>query len=101
SDVYPGTGEFSEPETQAMKWLVENVGFTSAFNAHTYGNTLLYPIGTTAAEFADHHDYFADLSGHMCSQNGYFPQKSSGLYPASGDSDDYMYKMDVGVGMKD
>ncbi len=101
SDVYPGTSEFSEPETQAMKWLVENVGFTSAFNAHTYGNTLLYPIGTTEAEFADHHDYFADLSGHMCSQNGYFPQKSSGLYPASGDSDDYMYKMDIGVGMKD
>ncbi|MFK7786545.1 MAG: M14 family zinc carboxypeptidase, partial [Crocinitomicaceae bacterium] len=23
SDVYPGTGPFSEPETQAMKWLVE------------------------------------------------------------------------------
>ncbi len=101
SDVFPGTSEFSEPETQAMQWLVESVGFTSAFNAHTYGNTLLYPIGTTTAEFADHHDYFSDLSGHMCSQNGYFPQKSSGLYPASGDSDDYMYKVDVGVGMKD
>ena len=101
NDTYPGSNAFSEPETQAIKWLVESVGFTSAFNAHTYGNTLLYPIGTTTAEFADHNDYFADLAGHMCSKNGYFPQKSSGLYPASGDSDDYMYKVDIGVGQKD
>lgn len=101
NDTYPGTSAFSEPETQAIQWLVETYGFTSAYNAHTYGNTLLHPIGTTVAEYADHHDYFADLSVHMCSQNGYFPQKSSGLYPASGDSDDYMYKVDIGVGNKD
>ena len=101
NDTYPGTSAFSEPETQAMKWFVENYGFKSALNAHSYGQLLLYPVGTTAAEFADHHDYFADLSGHMCSQNGYFPQKSSGLYPASGDSDDWMYKVDIGTGMKD
>jgi carboxypeptidase T len=101
NDTYPGSGAFSEPETQAMQWLVESVGFKSAFNAHTYGNTLLYPIGTTTAEFADHDEYFSQLAGHMCSQNGYFPQKSSGLYPASGDSDDYMYKVDNGVGQKD
>jgi hypothetical protein len=106
-DTYPGGPDdgndysFSEPETQAMKWLVENVNFTSAFNAHTYGKTLLHPIGTTNAEFADHHDYFADLSTHMCSQNGYFPQKSSGLYPASGDSDDFMYKDQLGIGTHD
>ena len=106
-DTYPGGPDngtdysFSEPETQALQWLVENVNFKTAFNAHTYGNTLLHPIGTTDAEFADHHDYFTDLTVHMCSENGYFPQKSSGLYPASGDSDDYMYKVDIGVGVKD
>ena len=101
NDTYPGSGPFSEPETQAMQWLAETYGFVSAFNAHTYGNTLLHPIGTTSAEFADHHDYFADLCSHMCMHNGYFPQKSSGLYPASGDSDDYQYKVDIGVNMKD
>ncbi len=106
-DTYPGGPDdgmdysFSEPETQAIKWLCENVNFTSAFNSHTYGNTLLHPIGTTSQEFADHHDYFTDLTGHMCSKNGYLPQKSSGLYPASGDSDDYMYKVDIGVGERD
>lgn len=101
NDTYPGTSAFSEPETQAMKWLQENHNFISAFNAHTYGNTLLFPVGTTTAEYADHHDYFTDLCGFMCSENGFFPQKSSGLYPASGDSDDYEYKVDIGVGLKD
>lgn len=101
NDTYPGTSAFSEPENQAIKWLVESVPFTTCLNAHTYGNTLLYPVGTTTAEYADHHDYFVDLAGHMVVYNGYFPQKSSGLYPASGDSDDYMYKVDIGVGEKD
>lgn len=100
-ETYCGTSAFSEPETQAMQWMQENHTFISAFNAHTYGNTLLFPVGTTVAEYADHHDYFTDLCGYMCSQNGFFPQKSSGLYPASGDSDDYAYKVDVGVGLKD
>ncbi|NRA11932.1 MAG: hypothetical protein HRT57_08255, partial [Crocinitomicaceae bacterium] len=101
SDVYPGTSAFSEPETQAIQWLVEEYGFKTALNAHSHGDLLLYPIVTTYAEFADHHDYFDDLATHMCSQNNHFPTKSSGLYPASGDSDDYMYKVDNGVGMKD
>lgn len=101
NDTYCGTGAFSEPETQAMKWMVENYNFTSAFNAHTYGNDILFPIGTTNAEFAPHHNYFQDESDHMTQYNGYNAMKSSGLYPASGDSDDYMYKVDIGVGLKD
>ena len=100
-DTYPGTGAFSEAETQAMQWLVQNHTFITALNSHTYGNTLLYPVGTTTAEFADHNDYFVDLSHHMVFLNGYLDQKSSSLYPASGDSDDYMYKVDIGIGLKD
>ena len=101
SDVYPGVNAFSEPETQAIQWMVENYGFVLASNSHTYGDQILYPIGTTSQEFADHNDYFSDFSNHMAIHNGYQAIKSSGLYPASGDSDDYMYKVDVGVGMKD
>lgn len=101
NDTYPGTSAFSEPETQSMKFLAETYDFKSAYNAHTYGNMLLYPIGTTTAEYADHNDYFAELSAHMVQYNGYNAQKSSGLYPASGDSDDYLYKVDIGVGNKD
>ena len=35
SDVYGGTGAFSEPETQALRWLVENYDFETACNAHS------------------------------------------------------------------
>ena len=101
NDTYCGTAAFSEPETQAMRWLVQNYDFEMAFNAHTYGEDILFPIGTTNNEFADHHDYFQAYCNHMVEYNGYNAMKSSGLYPASGDSDDYMYKVDVGVGEKD
>jgi PKD repeat protein len=101
SDVYCGTGAFSEPETQALRWLVENYDFETAFNAHSYSPAILFPIGTTDEEFAAHNDYFQDYTNHMCEFNGYPAFKSSGLYPASGDSDDYMYKDDVGTGEKD
>jgi len=101
SDTYCGTAAFSEPETQAMRWLVQNNKFVTAFNAHTYAEDILFPIGTTTAEFADHHDYFQEYTNLMVEYNGYGAIKSSALYPASGDSDDYMYKVDIGVGVKD
>ena len=100
-DTYCGPSAFSEPETQAMRWLVQNNKFDFAFNTHTYARDILFPIGTTVAEYADHHAYFQAHTDHMVEQNGYASMKSSGLYPASGDSDDYMYKVDIGVGVKD
>lgn len=96
SDTYPGTGAFSEPETQNMKKLTENHDFVLAFNAHTHGDLLLFPVGATNEEFAADHDYLQTIGNHMTEENGFFAQKSSGLYPASGDSDDYMY-LDHGV----
>lgn len=101
NDTYCGPSAFSEPETQAMRWLVQNNHFITAFNAHTYGNDILFPIGTTTAEFAPHHNWFQEESNHQVQYNGYVAMKSSGLYPASGDSDDYMYKVDIGVNQKD
>lgn len=70
NDTYPGTSAFSEPETQAIKWLVENYKIDAALNAHTYGDELLFPIGTTASEYADHHDYFQGLTNHLTEFNG-------------------------------
>jgi len=101
NDTYRGPSAFSEPETQAMRWLVQNNHFVTAFNAHTYGSDILFPIGATSAEFADHHNWFQAESNHQVQFNGYGAMKSSGLYEASGDSDDYMYKVDNGVGQKD
>jgi len=96
-DTYAGSSAFSEPETQAIKWFCENRDFEFAFNAHTYSNLLLFPIGWTDTEFATDHDYFMQYTAHMVVYNGYANEKSSDLYPASGDSDDYMYIDDPGV----
>lgn len=95
-DTFPGTGPFSEPESKNMKKIAEQFGVSFAFNAHTYGKLLLYPIGATSNEFAADDDYFSAYSGHMAQYSGYDAIKSSGLYPASGDTDDYMY-VDEGI----
>lgn len=95
SDVYPGDSAFSEPETQAIKWFCEHRDFLFAFNAHTYSNLMLFPIGSSTTEFAADHDYLMSLGQHMVQYSGFVAQKSSDLYPASGDSDDYMYLMDL------
>jgi hypothetical protein len=94
-DTYPGAAAFSEPETQAIKWFCENHEFEFAHNAHTYGNLLLYPFGYESAPIAPDNDYFEAFSSHQVIFNGFNNMKSSGLYPASGDSDDWMYADDL------
>ena len=95
NDTYAGTGAFSEPETQAMKWFCENHNFEFAHNAHTYGNLQLFPIGWANNEFAADHDYFTAFTSHQVLFNGFTNEKSSTLYPAAGDSDDWMYNDDL------
>lgn len=91
SDIFAGDSAFSEPETQAIKWFCENHEFEFAFNAHAHGDLLLFPIGWATEEYAEHHDYFQTYSNHMAEYNGYDPVKATDLYPAAGDSDDWMY----------
>jgi len=45
--------------------------------------------------FADDHDYFQNIGNHMVQYSNFIAQKASDLYPASGDSDDYMYADDL------
>jgi hypothetical protein len=94
-DTYPGSSAFSEPESQAIKWFCENRHFLFAANAHSFGNYILYPIGSTISEFAIDNEYFKLYTNQLVNQNGFGEMKSSDLYPASGDSDDFMYKDDL------
>ena len=91
-DAYAGTGPFSEPENRAVRYFVENHEFTIALNNHTYGELLLYPHGYANIQTADN-SLFQSISGMMVAQNGYNNQLSALLYPAAGDSDDFMYGM--------
>lgn len=94
-DTYAGSMAFSEPETQAIKWFCENHDFEFASNAHSYGDLVLFPIGWATAEYAEDHDYFFRYSDHMTVHNNYVAQKATDLYPAAGDSDDWMYIDDM------
>ncbi|WP_066756625.1 M14 family zinc carboxypeptidase [Crocinitomix algicola] len=94
-DTFAGEGPFSEPETQAIKAFCEARSFKYAFNAHAHGDLLLFPLGWAHEAFAEDHDYFQSYGNHMSLYNQYSAIKSSDLYPASGDSDDWMYLDDL------
>ncbi|MCB0477150.1 MAG: immune inhibitor A [Crocinitomicaceae bacterium] len=96
-ETFRGPSAFSEPENQAIKWLCENNTFIFAANAHTYGNLLLFPYGWANNMPTPDHDYYLGISEHMVQHNGYTNQISSALYPAVGDSDDWMYGGDLGT----
>ncbi len=91
SDVYAGTGAFSEIETQAMKWFAEQHDFVIALNNHTSGDLLLFPYGYDNNKPTAENQIYEIVSKQMVSQNGFNNTISSGLYPAAGDSDDFMY----------
>jgi carboxypeptidase T len=91
NDTYPGTGPFSEPENQAIKWFVENHSIKLALNNHTSGDLLLYPYGYANNILTPDNSTYVAISGMMVAENGFSNILSSGLYPAAGDSDDFMY----------
>ena len=91
SSSYHGTGPFSEIENQAIKWFCEQHNFVMAFNYHSYGDLLLYPYGYTSDAPTPENEVFEIISEELVSRNGFNNILSSGLYPAAGDSDDYMY----------
>lgn len=91
SQVYHGDAPFSEVENQAIKWFAEQHDFVMAFNNHTSGNLLLYPYGYADNVPTPEDNLFQSISEELVSQNGFNNIISSGLYPAAGDSDDFLY----------
>ncbi len=87
SPTYHGTEPFSEEETKAMKWFVEQHDFVLALNNHTFGDIIYYPFGYADVATPDDNLYQGILA-EMTSQNGYSPVRDS---PFAGDSDDFMY----------
>lgn len=90
-DTYNGTAPFSEIENQAVKWLTEQHQFVMALNNHTYSSLLLYPFGYAYNVPTPDNALYQAISGLMVEKSGYVNEISSDLYPAAGDSDDWMY----------
>lgn len=91
SEVYRGTGSFSEPETQAIRDFVLAHDFVVCVNYHSYADDFLYPWGYTPFQPPDTL-YFARLADTATSVNHYLwgPGYST-IYPTNGDADDWMY----------
>jgi Zinc carboxypeptidase len=94
SDTYRGPAAESEPETTALKGLLDRIDFSFQVNYHSYGGWLLYPegwqIGTPSG---DDPIYFA-LSGNLFNPaiDGFEPGVSSDvLYVTNGETTDYAH----------
>lgn len=93
SDVYRGSGPFSEPETQAVKWFTEQHHFSMAMNYHTYNNELLSPFGHVELAYPPDSLEFSAFSVLMTKNNFYrYGTCYQCLgYVSNGGSDDWMY----------
>ena len=91
SDTYHGTGPFSEPCTQNIKRLAEREKFTASLSYHSYSQLILYPFSYAYNVPNPDEAIFSELAKGMAKFTGYRPQVSADLYPAMGDSDDWLY----------
>ena len=92
-DTYRGTAAFSEPETQAIKWLTESHHFKLNLNYHTYHNDILYPWNYIPSFQTVDSELFFNDGAFLTQFNHYrFGTCNQVLgYIANGSSDDWMY----------
>ena len=94
SETYRGPRAVSEPETAAMKGLLDRIGFSFQVNYHSAGEWLLYADGwQIATPTADDPIYYA-LSGNLdeAAIDDYHPGLSSDvLYVTNGETTDYAH----------
>jgi carboxypeptidase T len=96
-ETYYGPSAFSEPEVVAMKNMVDQHHFVAGITYHSYSELVLFPYGYATDAYAPDQTSLQSLAISMANTipaagGGYYtPEKSSGLYPASGTVDDYAY----------
>ena len=97
SDTYRGESPVSEPETAAMKGLLDRIGFAFQVNYHSNGQWLLYAEGwQIATPTADDPIYYA-MSGNLDDPaiEDFHPGLSSDvLYVTNGETTDYAHASD-------
>ena len=90
SETYRGIAPFSEPETQALRYFIENRHFVLSVYFHAYGNLVLWPWGYDRLYTTDE-DIFAAIGDSISDMNGYTPGPGWTLYVTNGESDDWGY----------
>ena len=89
SDIYRGPSAFSEPETQAIKYLCENNDFKLTLNYHSFSNLLLIPD-----EFVEDSIRYLNFAEAITYNNKYTVGTGMSTlgYSANGGSNPWMYK---------
>jgi hypothetical protein len=91
SEVYRGTGPFSEPETQAVRQFVNSRNFLTAINLHSYSNLEIFSWGYDTFHHQDYDELLA-LGRMRRSNNGYDTGTTwEVLYEVNGGANDWMY----------
>ncbi|MBN2683568.1 MAG: immune inhibitor A [Bacteroidales bacterium] len=86
-----GDFAFSEPETQAMKYLIENNNFKIALNWHSYGNYLIYPYNYDSDFVPENIDIYKNFARFLTLENNYRYGTCDETYGynSNGDADDW------------
>lgn len=92
SDVYRGTGPFSEPETAALRDLMTTHAFRITASFHSYGQLFLWPWGYQPADTPDQ-TLFQAFGDSVSVQNGYLAGNpaSGAIYLTNGEMNDWVY----------
>jgi carboxypeptidase A4 len=91
SQVYRGAAPFSEPESEAIRRLIEAEagGFSAHVDLHSYGQLVLHPWSHTRERSRDHRR-LSSIAGQLVEAlagphgERYRPMSGESLYPASG-----------------
>lgn len=97
SEVYRGSAPFSEPETQAVRDLVEGKNFRAMITYHSYSQVILYPWGYTEMPSSKDQllrEIAASMSQLMQPVNGRiydYGEAGTLLYVTNGDTTDWTF----------
>ncbi|MFO8077378.1 MAG: M14 family zinc carboxypeptidase [Thermoplasmatota archaeon] len=96
--TYCGPDQFSAPETVALKQFFLNHIISASISYHTYSELVMWPWGYSTEKQTDESDYMAAIGNKIAakikkqaSSGTYYPTQSSGLYPTTGDTTDWLY----------
>ncbi|MDX2020891.1 MAG: M14 family metallopeptidase [Deltaproteobacteria bacterium] len=92
SPHYQGPAPFSEPETQAIRRVVEQVRPQLSIGFHSFGNMLLYPWAFSPRPNKRHAHYRQLADGFLANlkDTKYSFRQASQFYPTVGDLDDWL-----------
>jgi carboxypeptidase T len=91
SDTYRGPSAFSEKCTQAIRNFAKREHFVASISFHSYSELVLYPFGYAYNVPDPYTPILKRLAEGMAKFNHYKPINSADLYPAAGDSDDWLH----------